>query len=350
MRKPLVCFILVNYNGWRDTLECVRSIQLNAYENFKIIVVDNASKDNSIQHIQSFSEAGNLNQTNVPVQLQNFVQPQKQICYNWSLISDVQIKSKQLQPEAFINQKYFLVRSDLNLGFAGGNNLGVELAALLFQAGYFWFLNNDTVIDTNALSALVTAAENLKASEKVGLIQSKVLFYHQPELIQAVGGMFNPKTAWSYHLGIRQKDVGQFDKDHLEFDYVFGASIFASAEFINQVGFMCEDYYLYFEELDWHERGKQLGFKELYCFQSKVYHKQGAATGKKIKDKNRPAWIMGLKYRNLLIFYRKYHRKYIFAAYFRLFSKAIRNISQGNWKEVKVIIQIIFGKTNWTPQ
>ena len=350
MNSDLTYIVLVNYNGWKDTIECISSIRRNGHHNYKIIVVENGSTDDSMKNISEWASGHLSVKFNIPSEIENLVSDSTTEINFKVIQGDHVTLDYEKNTSGVYDEELLIIESKTNLGFAGGNNLGARLALMNKATQFVWFLNNDTVIDHSALTELIAKARELNQKTDTGLIQSKVLFYNQPDVIQAVGGKFNVKTAWSYHLGIREQDQGQYDKDEIAFDYVFGASLFATRKFLEIVGLMNEQYYLYFEELDWHERGIQNGFKEGYAYKSKIYHKQGAATGKKIKDKNRPAWIMGLKYRNLLIYYRKYHRKYIFAAYLRLFSKSLRNISQGNWKEVKVIIQTIAGKSNWTPR
>jgi hypothetical protein len=253
------------------------------------------------------------------------------------------------QDEAAGARPIIFIRSYSDRGFAGGNNLCTQFALQQGDASFIWLLNNDTLQDSAALTELVQkAADYAIQRRKVGIIGSKLYYYHMPQTIQAVGGMFNPKNTWSYHLGVREADAGQYDIDELKFDYVYGASLFCRREFIEEVGLMNETYYAYYEEIDWKLRGEKSGWEMGYAWKSRIWHKQGVTTGKKIKSKKRPQFFMCLKYVNLLVFYRMYYPQYIFAAYTRLFLKALKNIPEGNFSETWLIIRIIFGKRTCT--
>jgi len=172
------------------------------------------------------------------------------------------------------------IQNGKDFGFAGSNNIGIKYALAKNDFSYIWLLNNDTVIENDSLNKLVEKAEQYKKEgEKVGIIGSKLYYYHNPNLLQGVGGKYNKWLGTSQHIGGFGEDNGQFDNDNFKIDYVIGASMFVCKEFIQDVGLMCEDYYLYFEELDWAVRGKIKNWKLKFCWESIVFHKEGAAVG-----------------------------------------------------------------------
>jgi len=279
--SPKVYIVLVNYNGWKVTIECLESVLRSDYSNFQVIVVDNASKDNSIANILSWARGrqsagvGNpqlARLTNPPLE-----KPINYVFYESEPAPDAVSRHKKSGDHSLI-----LIQSGENRGFAAGNNIGIRYASVRNDAAYIWLLNNDTVVEADALSALVKkAGEYEKKRQKVGMIGAKLLYYDSPDRLQGVAGLYNKWFARSKHLGSFEVDRGQYDSETVtdKMDYPIGASLFVPTEFIKDVGPMCEDYFLYFEELDWAVRGKAKGWQLGYCWQARVYHKEGSSAG-----------------------------------------------------------------------
>jgi hypothetical protein len=164
-----------------------------------------------------------------------------------------------------------------NNGFAAANN--VVLKHLLKNASgpyLIWLLNNDTVVEKRALSILV---DHYQQSENKQIISaSKLRYYDRPEILQAVAGYYNKWIGKHFHIGEGQKDFGQFDNYKPgKNNYVVGASIFLPQLFLEEVGLMCEGYFLYFEELDWMQAGIKNGYTMNIVPDSVVYHKEGSS-------------------------------------------------------------------------
>lgn len=226
--EPLVYVILVNYKGLQDTIECIESLKDITYKNYKIIVVDNASLDNSVEILKS--------------------------TYSDEII---------------------LIDLKENLGFAGGNNEGIKLA-VKENADYVLLLNNDTIVDKNFLQALVKRAEE---NEKTGIVGGKIYYFDDKNLIWYAGAKINSFTGSTRHIGVDQYDEGQFNKV-IDVDYVTGCLMLLPVEVIKKVGMMNEEYFLYYEETDWSVRIKKAGYKLLYEPQSIIYHKVSSSTKK----------------------------------------------------------------------
>jgi GT2 family glycosyltransferase len=305
MKHPIkTCIILVNYNGFNDTIECIESLLELSNHNFKIVICDNDSKDNSINKLKAWHNRNKLNREGI----------------DFAAVGTKGIKTalKRLP-------KITLIRSVENLGFAGGNNLAARYAMQHEEFDYYWFLNNDTVVDHNSLSFLVSYAEKLH--KKTGIIGSKLRYYHQPEKIQAVGGLINRITGQPKHIGGNEIDNGQYDNSSTTMDYIVGASMFVSNKMIKSTGLMSEHFFLYYEEIDWITRIKKTGWSIAYCPESIIYHKEGASTGGKPKGTKS---VLSAYYstRSSLIYNFNYNKRYfIFVFVYTLiiaFSKLIR--------------------------
>lgn len=249
--NPLVHIILVNWNGYDDTVECVESCLTLAHAPFEVVVVDNGSADGSGERLRTRFSA---------------------------------------EPRVSV----ILTRE--NLGFAGGNNAGIA-RALDAGADYIWLLNNDTVVEPASLSALLAAAES---HPDAGMFGSKVYYYDRPSVLWFAGGFIREvREGSTFHRGLEEEDTGQYDTPGTV-DYVTGASLFASAALVREIGMMSEDYFLYWEEVDWCARAAAAGHPNRYVPASRVWHKVGASLG----AQNSPVQIR-YDARNRLLFYRR---------------------------------------------
>lgn len=224
MDKPLVSIISINYKQASVTCEMLASLRQVTYPNYEVIVVDNASPEEEIQPIAD--------------------------------------RFPEVQ----------LIRSAENLGFAGGNNLGIAVA----KGKYLLFLNNDTEVDPDFLEPLV---ELFEANPKAGIASPKIIFHGTDNIIQYAGcGGINPWTGRSVTFGLMEKDEGQHNVSSLT-PLIHGAAMMVPMEVIRKVGLMPELYFLYYEELDWCEMIKRAGYQSHYVAQGTVYHKESMSVG-----------------------------------------------------------------------
>jgi hypothetical protein len=220
-----VSIISVNYNQLKVTCELLQSLRNLTYDNVEVIVVDNGSPENP---------------------------------------SDV-IKA------SFPEVKY--LRSDVNLGFAGGNNLGIQQST----GDYLMFLNNDTEVDPSFLEPLV---ELFETNPDAGVASSKIIYFNSGGIIQYAGSTsINPFTGRNKRIGFMEKDNGQYNSVQ-ETDLAHGAAMMVPRKVIEKTGVMPEFFFLYYEEVDWCESIKRAGYKIYVVPQSKVYHKESMSVGK----------------------------------------------------------------------
>ena len=224
-KNPLVSIITVNYNQLAVTIDLLHSLQKITYNNIEIIVVDNNS----------------------------------------------QTENPDLLKTAFEN--IILIKSNKNLGFAGGNNLGIKRA----KGKYVLFINNDVEVTKDFLEPLVNLFETDK---EIGMISPKIRFHHTPDTIQYAGYTpMNKITIRQNLIGYRQKDKGQFDTTKQTYS-IHGAAMMLPMKIIKEVGMMADIYFLYYEEHDWCFRIKKAGYKVYYQANSLVFHKESISTGK----------------------------------------------------------------------
>ena len=176
---------------------------------------------------------------------------------------------------ALLRERYpdiVVLRSDENLGFAGGNNLGIRAAT----GDCLLLLNNDTEVTDNTLHHL---AETLDADPSIGAVCPKIRFWAPPQAIQFAG--YTPLTRITLRnglIGFGQPDDGSYDSPH-ETPYAHGAAMMVRREAVGKAGPMPEEYFLYYEELDWSERLREAGYRIVYDPRATVFHKESATTG-----------------------------------------------------------------------
>ena len=237
-----VAIITVNYNGKKDSLELLTSLRKLETKNFelKIIVVDNGSEDGLVGELVKNS------------------------------------------PEVVVLQ------NGENKGYAGGFNRGIEYARI-WEADFFLLINNDCLIkDKNLIEELVTTLEK---DSKIGLVSPKIYFapgfeFHQDrysatELGQVIwygGGYFDWDNIRGVHQGIDEVDQGQYDRV-VEVDFVSGACMLIKREVFETVGLLNEDYFLYFEDVEFQKRVAEAGFRIFYNGKVSIYHKVSQSTG-----------------------------------------------------------------------
>ncbi|MGE6220059.1 glycosyltransferase family 2 protein [Nubsella zeaxanthinifaciens] len=172
----------------------------------------------------------------------------------------------------FENIKY--IQSKENLGFAGGNNLGIQKA----KGDYIFLLNNDTEIPAGCIQTLIA---ELEANPKIGLLSPLLLYFDQPDLVQYAG--FTPMNylvARNAYIGQFEKNIGQFDGKSYQTGFCHGAAVICSKADLQKAGLMDETYFLYYEELDWCEKFKRISKEIWFTGKTHVYHKESISVGK----------------------------------------------------------------------
>lgn len=243
-KKPKVSLIVLSYNGINltlEVLECISKLEIEGL-NIETIVVDNASKDKTFENLKDYKL------TNMP---------------------------------------FKIIRNKENLGFAGGNNLGIK-DALKRKANYIILLNNDIFFTNEIISVLVKEA--LK-DKKIGLISPKMYFakgyefykdrYKKEDLGKVIwyaGGIIDKDNVYSSHKGVDEIDKDQFNKQE-ETDFINGACVLINSKLIKEIGLLDEKLFLYWEDVDYSQRARKVGWKVVYTPKTKLWHKVSIAAG-----------------------------------------------------------------------
>lgn len=284
--QPLVSIITVNYNETPTTIELLDSIKQNSYSNYEIIVVDNASIENPKQAIVAHHP-------------------------------DVK-----------------LILSQTNLGFAGGNNLGIKDS----NGEFLLFINNDAVLTDGTIENLVSTF-----SEKpdAGIVSPKFHFYNKENIIEYAGYTdINAFTGRNKTIGQYEQDKGQYDQLR-ETHFCHGGGMMVSRKAMDKVGLMPEAYFLYYEELDWCEMFKRAGYKIYIQPKALIRHKVSVSIG---QNSTLKTYYLT---RNRLLFMRrnktsgKYFLFLIFVFIFTIPKNQLKYLLRGEFDHAKVFIKAI---------
>ena len=266
--------VLLNYGGSADTLACLDSLLVQRQLPSRVVIVDNDSPNGDLLRLRQGLAARAAALESAAVR--------SPLAAQAALAEDRRqaLEASSDPPSAWLS----LVDNGDNGGFAAGNNTGLRLLLRDPAITHAWILNNDTLVPEDCLASLLAAAAE---RPNVGLWGATVLDAPlDGGRVQALGGGgMRPRTAETFHLGAFQspKSVPRTPEAVATVEsrmaYVLGASLFATRHWLERVGLLGEDYFLYYEELDWAWRGRRLGLTLGYAPAAVVHHKEGATIG-----------------------------------------------------------------------
>ncbi len=252
MNYPEVSIIILNWNGVRDTLACLKSLKKITYPNYRVIVIDNGSSGN-----------------------------------------DAEILKKEY------GDYIHLIANERNYGFAEGNNIGIRYA--LEKSNYVLLLNNDTVVHPKFLDELVKITEQ---DHSIGIAGPKIYFYSSRKRLQFTTAKINMWTGRAIHFGAGEIDQGNSNNVQ-ETDYCQGSCFLIRKEVVQKIGFMDIDYFAYWEESDYCIRAKKEGFRIVHCPRAKIWHKGLLKMWDKDSSSNARSVAVYYFFRNTFLFMRK---------------------------------------------
>jgi GT2 family glycosyltransferase len=281
--NPKITIVILNWNGYEDTSECIISLQKITYDNYQIVVVDNGSDDEEFNKLKN----------------------------NFPLIQ--------------------VLRSDDNLGFTGGNNLGIKYS-LEEKADYILLLNNDTIVEPNFIQPLLNVFEEDK---NAGIVAPQINYFYEPRKIWTEGGKISRLrgSGFAYSDQI-ESNIKPYNK---EVTFVSGCCMLIKKEVFEKIGLFDENYFLYVEDADLCYRTTHAGYKIIVTHSSKIHHKVSSSTKEYLS-------LLPLYYvtRNRLYFAKKnFPNFFIITVLYIVFSMSIKSIYwifSNNSKNILIII------------
>ncbi|GAW94074.1 glycosyltransferase family 2 protein [Calderihabitans maritimus] len=270
---PGVAIIVLNWNGWRDTIECLESLQRLTYPNYQVIVVDNGSTDDSIEKLRAWARGEIVADSKFftglgpkPVTIIEYSRTQAEL--GGEKLSEAQ---REKIPSS---QRIVLVRNSENLGFAAGNNVGIRYA-LKRNFDYIALLNNDTVVDPQCMTHLV---DTLESRREWVVVSPKILYKDDPGRIWYAGGSLKLWRANAVHTGIGRKDDRSWSGAR-ETGHCSGCCPLVRRSLFETVGLLDEDFFFAHEDVAFSSVVTGRGLKMGVDLDAKIYHKSGGSSG-----------------------------------------------------------------------
>jgi GT2 family glycosyltransferase len=224
---PLVYIVLVNYKGYQDTVECMESLKEINYNNYRLVVVDNASADGSYEKLKAEYK------------------------------------------------DHIIIESGDNMGFAGGNNIGIKLA-IENNAEYVLLLNNDTIVHREFLLSMVNC---FQSNKNVGIVGGKILYYDKRDIISHAGGYIDRFKYTTVHYGLNCHGEDPSFNVERAVGFISGCLMMIDCKMIKEIGLLAEDYFMYYEDTDYCARMSSAGYELRYTPKAKIYHKVSMSSG-----------------------------------------------------------------------
>ncbi|MBV4412035.1 glycosyltransferase family 2 protein [Enterobacteriaceae bacterium YMB-R22] len=305
--------IILNWKNYHETIKCIESVLTLKYEPFNVVICDNNSGDDSLQHIKVW-----LNERGY---IKNY------------LLQESEITTSEFDRTP---NSVFLIQNLENYGYAGGNNRGVIFALQDVDCEFVWILNNDTRVDDSALRSMVV---KMRADANIGICGSLLIFDSARDKVQGVGGKFDKYFCISEHVYENREveEILKIDDKDFVIDYVIGASMLVRRELFDKIGLMFEDYFLYYEEIDFCLRAHMQGYKIGVAKESFVYHKVGLSIGQ-----GKSIFADYLSVKNRLIVSRRFYPKSYLFVWLSLSGVAFNRLRRKEWRKMSYIIKAFF--------
>lgn len=337
---PLVYVAVLNWKGAADTLRCLEAVFRLQYPRFRVVVCDNDSGDDSVALIQAWA-AGRLNAAPPAGSgVRDCVLPPVAKPIACQVLSRGQA---EVGEEHDREARLTIINTGANLGYAGGNNVALRFAGHDPAMRYVWVLNNDTLPRPDALAHMV---ERFRAKPQAGICGGTLRDMTPPHAVQAMGGArFNPWLGTVKPLGRGRHLVRATEADDVERDmsYVIGACMLISRDWLSRVGLMNEEYFLYYEEIDWVLRARDHRLRLAYAPRAVVYHHQGASAG----GPSNNAFADGLALRNRLLLTRNLVPWALPFVWMGMFGVMLNRLRRGQRDRLAAVWRVMWGRWRW---
>ncbi len=318
-----VYIILLNWNGWEDTIECLESLFRSQYPRFRIVVCDNLSSDGSMEKIKAWANGSLSPKDRLNSQLKPYVDPPVE-----KPVSFVEYDREKADIGGDPDDKkspLILIQNGANNGFSAGNNVGIRYA-MSRNADYIWLLNNDTVVTPTTMKELVY---RMQTGEHTGLAGAMIYYAEKPSVTQAYGGGKLMPLIGTDHFVTAPADL----------HYISGTSMFIKREVIEQIGLLDDGYFFYWEDVDYSRRALDNGWQLAVASNAMVYHKFSASVGGQSLRSDR------YKAASLVRYFKKHGRFYgIFPILFNISGMILKRLFRGQFNRIIPIIKAAFTK------
>jgi GT2 family glycosyltransferase len=296
----MIAVVIVAFQSADVIADCVRSLLIGQGADLRILVVDNASTDDSAAVVAEAARAAGV------------------ACADWPASRADTLSFDEIAPVT-------ILRSPDNRGYAGGCNIGLRAARRHAAFDLFWILNPDCVAAPGTAAAYARAASD---GQPFALMGSRILFCEDPDLIQSDGGRIGAWTGVARSVNARHHRTGTALPAPDSLDFISGANMVASRAFLDRAGLMTEDYFLYYEEVDWAARRGALPFR--LCAEAQVHHHGGTAIGSASLNRRASAFSSYFNFRNRLRFMRRFRPSRLVTAYAWSTAQIIRMLLRGD--------------------
>jgi len=290
--------VIVTFNSGSEAVDCAETLLASAAAAgtaLRVVLVDNASGDDTVARLRDWASgtAPYAAPADLPFAHDPVPKPLALAEGGPDLAAD---------PDARLT----LLQTGANRGFAGGVNAGLAYLARFPDLGHFWVLNPDSVVPPGTVAAL---AARLAEPEPYALMGGRVLYYENPDMIQIDGGTVDWRTGVTGNLGLGRSDAATPPPDPAQLDFIMGANMVAARAFYDAAGPMREDYFLYYEEVDWAMRRGPLPL--IYCAGLRIHHRAGSSIGSPAPGRPASPFSLYFKHRGRVRFMGRFRPRHV---------------------------------------
>jgi GT2 family glycosyltransferase len=285
--------VIVTFNSGSEAVDCAETLLAAAAAAgtaLRVVLVDNASSDDTVARLRDWASGA------VP-----YAAPADLPFAHAPVPKPLALAEGGPDLPADPDARLTLLQTGANRGFAGGVNAGLAYLARFADPGHFWVLNPDSVVPPGTVAAL---AARLADAAPYALMGGRVTYYDNPDRIQIDGGTVDWRTGVTGNLGLDWSDAATPPPDPAQLDFIMGANMVASRAFYDAAGPMREDYFLYYEEVDWAMRRGALPLA--YCPGFRIHHRAGSSIGSPAPGRPASPFSLYFKHRGRVKFMRRF--------------------------------------------